>query len=342
MDMNYILRTIVGSYNPSDAINLPFNEQRQIIKEITGFTVTDPEVALRYLESGDLGDLVDDRAVSNVLRNQLHDQGYILLSDDDLRAYLLTQNIAILAREEVNWSVLEEEYGRERFLELLLQAGSQQALEHFEHVVGRELDYAEAETVYRAALNLHDFDTLRYIEELDMGVPNTNTSTPEGIATILNLTDDEVRLLVEYETEDGNDITVFFPETYYREGAVDKFLFYMNLLDERDRIFAMGNLVGFINGPLEEFDVNNPIVQAYLEHFPEDHAAKELIIGGVQSLKQTVYPEPYSQYTLGRGELYQAEQELAYYDQITNGQLRGDPEQIERLKQRVQYLKSLA
>jgi len=304
MDEDYILRQIVGSFNPEDALDLPFCEQRGIIREITGYTVSDPDVARLYLEIQDIDVLVDDPAVAAVMRKELAEEGYVLTDVENLRAYVESRSAVVLAREDVNWPVLQERYP-EQFEDLLLQAGTTTARQRFEELKGRELDVEqEAKISFLASLEVGDFENLRYIESFDAGII-LEYDTPEARREIVALTDRQVRNAIRYEDEGGDDFTVFFPPAYYLEGAVVEFLYYMSLLDERSRMYAMYHLIGWHG---IEFDINNPVVQAYIEIFPDDEAARELVSGGAVALKQMLEPNPFSEYSRSRGEHYVAEQ----------------------------------
>jgi len=291
MDEERIVRTLVGSFNPEDATELPFAEQQQIIREITGYRVSDPAVALAYLEQPQLGTLVDDPVVRQLLVKELTDEGYILENDRDLKDYLNTHQLAILARNKQNWLALEERYP-ENFQQLLLEAGTVSAREHYMELVQRELEPEEVNTIFQAALHIGEWENLAFLSSGDYEPPFTDDSTPEGRAEILEMTLEEVAAMVEYETEHGgDDATTFFPSAYYKERAVEPFLAYMKLWpNEIDHIFIMGNLPGFIAANTKyEVDLQNPIIQAYLQTYPDFVTSKALLAGGGPALHGLLY-----------------------------------------------------
>lgn len=308
MDEEYILRRLVGSYNPQDAIGLPFLEQRGIIEEITGYRVMDERVALLYLEFNDIELLVQDPAVAEVMREELAEDGWVLSNDEDLQAYIGRENSrnSILIREQANWPLLREQNAPAEFQELLLYSGSVAAREEYLDLIADregsdELDIDEAKKMYDASLEVGDYDNLRWLDELDYGLGYTN----DDVDDVLRLTERQVRNAIEYERLDHNDFTVFFSPAYYEAEAVPEFIYYMSQLNERQRMFAVAQLPGWGN---INFSVENPIIQAYLEYFPDDYTAQEIEIGGTVALKQILEPNPRSEYSRSRGQRYQAEQ----------------------------------
>ena len=274
MDEDRILRTLVGSFNPEDATGLPLSEQRQIIREITGYRVTDPIVALAFLQDIRLRVLVDDAGVAAEMRVKLGEEGYTLASDDDLRDYVDAKNAAVLARDEDNWTELDERFGREVFRELLLHAGNARARQYYEYVIGRELTQEEREEMFLAALRARDYEGLQQMVEYEQGNFLSEIEIPEARARILALSDNDIRNLTTYEQLYHSDITAFIPMVYYMMKAVAPFLTLMRDRSERDRSAIMNNLPRFL--PDRAFDLDNIVVQAYLANFPEDEAAREL------------------------------------------------------------------
>jgi hypothetical protein len=302
MDEDYILRQIVGAYNPEDALNLPFIEQWAIIRELTGFTVSEPEIARLYLELQERDVLVDDPRVALAMREQLLAEGYRLPLLEDLRDYITTKDLAVLAREPSNWELLQEQYS-EQFPNLLLRAGTSAARTRFEQLVDREMTPEEEQVAWLAALQVGDFANLDYFEGLDAGL-NFDYSTPEDRQKILHLIDKQVRNAVAYELQGSDDFTVFFIPTYYLAEAVVEFIYYMSLWDEESRSHMLSNLPGWAD--IGDFDVNNQVIQAYLEIFPDDEAAREITLGGGVALRQINYPSSMSEHSRARGPHYQA------------------------------------
>jgi hypothetical protein len=300
MDAEYVMRRLVGSYIPGDATTLPFLEQRGIIHEITGYTVSIPEVASRYLESPHLGVLVDDAGVAAVMRQELARENYVLPGDDDLRDYLEHRDNAVLARVEANWPVLQDRYP-DSLLNLLLRAGTNTALLHFEAVAGRELEPEEAELAFMAALQTGDFEALNHIDHFEVIL---DYDSPESRQQILSLSSRQVANAVAYERQGHNDFTVFILPTYYLEREVAAALYFLGQWDSRGRSILVAQLLGWSD---VTFDVNHPLIQAYVQQFPEDEAAQELAIGGEPGLRQVLEPNFNNDYARSRGPRYQAE-----------------------------------
>ena len=336
MSEDYILRQIIGAFNPEDALLLPFDEQRGIIREITGYTVSDPAYAVLYLEYQELDVLVDDPMVAASMRQDLRTDGYTLPSVEDLRDYLATNDPAVLMRNKDNWEVVEERYP-ERFPAIYLEAGTRQALKYFEELQGREVEPEEARIAFWAALQAGDFPALQYIEELDYGIM-LDHNNQEDRQRLVQLTDKQLRNAVAFEDQGADDFTTFLLPAYYLERAVVPAMYFLSLLDERSRNIIWSNLPGWANDDPASvratigLDLSNPVVQAYLEVFPEDEAAQEILIGGEIALRQINYPD-FGEYSRSRGPWYFAEQR---YRVLSRHQGWGiTPREVEEVRQEV-------
>jgi hypothetical protein len=195
MDEDYILRQVIGSYIPADTLHLPFVEQRGIIQQLTGYIVSSPVVARLYLELQELQILVDDPLVAARMRGELAEQGYLLPEAEDLRDYVESGDLAVLARVPTNWELLEQLYDVE-FPNLLLRAGTSAARARFEELREQVMTPVELDIAWFAALQAGDFENLRYLDELDIGLW---LDGPVDHQRALNMTEKQMRNAIAYE-----------------------------------------------------------------------------------------------------------------------------------------------
>lgn len=225
------LENLVASYEPSEALSLPFSRQRIIVREMTGLTASDPDIIASYLSHPDL---------------------------------------ATLAQDETVWPQLDELYSPEEVDDLLLHAGTPDAMNELlrrRQIEVYDLNNIEKLTHFMALLRndmfpeAHEFyDTL---EEAFV----SDYEDPEQQQFMLALSSEDLDLLLRYEGEEGgDDTTAMLPVLYYLTGAIEPFLDFMSKLDARSRSIMMFQLDG-CQGVV--WDFQNPVVLAYIEAYPD-------------------------------------------------------------------------
>jgi hypothetical protein len=100
---------IVYSFIPEACLALSFDDQKAIVREMTGCLPSDPGVVVRYLEDPRIEILVDDPRVYPLLQQQVAEDTGVMVDDLELlRLYLKHKDLAVLARDIQNWNLLEE------------------------------------------------------------------------------------------------------------------------------------------------------------------------------------------------------------------------------------------
>jgi hypothetical protein len=157
---------------------------------------------------------------------------------------------------------------------------------------------------YGKAIDAGDYDLLDRYNELDEG------EMFGTVENLLRLTPPQVATLVAYSRDRGNDFTVSFLESYYEVEAIEPFLAYLRLLTPPERTVDMANLYCAL--PEDKATVlAHPVIKAYLEAYPDDHCARELRLGGRTALRQVLYPDSLSAYSVSREVDYRDQQAVA-------------------------------
>ena len=284
------IQNLVSSYVPEAALYFPYERQRHVVREITGYLPSNPQVTREYLENPSIGVLTQDVEILPRLQERVEQDTGVFVEDPAvLREYLDredrdTMAWHILARDPTTWTRLREILGEEDFLAMLLHVGTHAALvENLTNTAREihELNPEEIRTYFLAALRLHDWaELLHFIEEAEYS-PVGDYDNPGDRQALFRFTPEEVRLMVELEDHGADDLTTFFPPIYYLERAVPEFLYYMSLLSPEYRTIVMSNLAGW--GGVE-FDAQNPVIQAYMQTYPDTRETRAILEGGRDAL----------------------------------------------------------
>jgi len=242
------LENLVASYEPSEALTLPFSRQRIIVREMTGLTPNDPDVITSYLSNPDL---------------------------------------ATLAQDETIWPQLDELYPPEQVEDLLLHAGTPDAMNELlrrRQIEAYDLTNIEKITHFMALLRNDMFpEAHEFFDVLEQAFVD-DYEDPEQQQFLLALSSEDLDLLLRYEEEPGGeDTTAMLPVVYYLTGAVEPFLDLMSKLDARSRSIMMFQLDGW-QGVV--WDFQNPLVLAYIEAYPDTSESEAFRSGDMDVLRR--------------------------------------------------------
>jgi hypothetical protein len=277
------LDNIVSAYAPYRALELPFEQQRRVIREMTGYLPSSPDVVAQYLESPSLSLLTQDPAVFPLLQDRVQSEIGVLIQYPKVLAEYLDRDEGdsgfwIVARDPSTWDSLPVDDAQ--FLELLLQSGTRAGREEYESLTGLPLQTPEEYRLYFFGL-LRNRSWNLLDDFLGPNPPGIGDYyTQDGRRLIREWSPADVALYIEYTSQGDNDhgairTLLDLVPTYYLEEDVDRFLYLMGLLkDDTERTWILHQFLRSIEGAL---DIENPVIQAYLQAYPESEASELLL-----------------------------------------------------------------